>query len=179
MTNFCPLGVADKSSPHPSQAPNASAMVVDEALPYPPDSGKRIRTWELLRRLAPESTLKPEVVSGLDILIIRELTGDIYFGKPRGVRECPDGPFKGQREGFGRRLDGLWAAHYGLLASFMTKPFAGMAGSGCHIHVSLWNRKTGANAFFAKQGALIFSQDDLRNEMVRPPPRANGGITGR
>jgi 3-isopropylmalate dehydrogenase len=40
------------------------------------------------------------VVSGLDILIIRELTGDIYFGQPRGVRECPDGPFKGQREGF-------------------------------------------------------------------------------
>jgi 3-isopropylmalate dehydrogenase len=44
--------------------------------------------------------LKPEVVSGLDILIIRELTGDIYFGQPRGVRECPDGPFKGAREGF-------------------------------------------------------------------------------
>ena len=40
------------------------------------------------------------MVSGLDILIIRELTGDIYFGKPRGVRECPDGPFKGEREGF-------------------------------------------------------------------------------
>src|SRR5258706_14350783 len=39
-----------------------------------------------------------------------------------------------------------------------------------HIH----SDHTGANAFFAKQGALIFSQDDLRNEMVRPPPRANG-----
>jgi 3-isopropylmalate dehydrogenase len=54
----------------------------------------------LYPELAGASTLKPEVVSGLDILIIRELTGDIYFGKPRGVRECPDGPFKGQREGF-------------------------------------------------------------------------------
>src|SRR5207247_2496959 len=50
--------------------------------------------------LAGASTLKPEVVSGLDILIVRELTGDIYFGQPRGVRECPDGPFKGEREGF-------------------------------------------------------------------------------
>jgi len=39
-----------------------------------------------------------------------------------------------------------------------------------HIHPD----HTGANAFFAKQGAVIFSQDDLRNEMVRPPMRANG-----
>ena len=39
-----------------------------------------------------------------------------------------------------------------------------------HIH----GDHTGANAFFAKQGALIFSQDNLRNEMVRPPLRANG-----
>jgi len=46
------------------------------------------------------STLKPEVVSGLDILILRELTGDIYFGQPRGIRVAADGPFAGQREGF-------------------------------------------------------------------------------
>ena len=51
-------------------------------------------------QLVDASSLKPELVAGLDILIIRELTGDIYFGKPRGVRECPDGPFAGQREGF-------------------------------------------------------------------------------
>ena len=36
--------------------------------------------------LAPASTLKPEVVSGLDLLIVRELTGDVYFGQPRGRR---------------------------------------------------------------------------------------------
>ncbi|MFN0163690.1 MAG: 3-isopropylmalate dehydrogenase [Burkholderiales bacterium] len=46
------------------------------------------------------STLKPEVVSGLDLLILRELTGDIYFGQPRGVRTVESGPFAGQREGF-------------------------------------------------------------------------------
>jgi cyclase len=40
-----------------------------------------------------------------------------------------------------------------------------------HVH----SDHTGANAFFAKHGALIFSQDNLRNEMLRPPPRANGG----
>ncbi|MES2295905.1 MAG: 3-isopropylmalate dehydrogenase [Pseudomonadota bacterium] len=59
-----------------------------------------LRPAILYPELAGASTLKPEVVSGLDILIIRELTGDIYFGKPRGVRICPDGPFQGEREGF-------------------------------------------------------------------------------
>ena len=59
-----------------------------------------LRPAILYPELANASSLKPEVVSGLDILILRELTGDIYFGSPRGVREAPDGPFKGQREGF-------------------------------------------------------------------------------
>ena len=46
------------------------------------------------------SSLKPELVAGLDILIIRELTGDIYFGQPRGRRACPDGAFAGAEEAF-------------------------------------------------------------------------------
>ncbi len=46
------------------------------------------------------SSLKPEIVAGLDILIVRELNGDIYFGQPRGVRAAPDGLFAGAREGF-------------------------------------------------------------------------------
>ncbi|CAB3785978.1 3-isopropylmalate dehydrogenase [Pararobbsia alpina] len=54
----------------------------------------------LYKELAGASSLKPEIVSGLDILIVRELNGDIYFGQPRGVREAPDGPFAGAREGF-------------------------------------------------------------------------------
>ncbi|HEX9184691.1 MAG TPA: 3-isopropylmalate dehydrogenase [Burkholderiales bacterium] len=45
--------------------------------------------------LARASTLKPEVVSGLDILIVRELTGDIYFGEPRGISTLAGG----EREG--------------------------------------------------------------------------------
>ncbi|WJF91735.1 3-isopropylmalate dehydrogenase [Paraburkholderia bonniea] len=51
-------------------------------------------------QLTGASSLKPEIVSGLDILIVRELNGDIYFGAPRGVREAPDGLFKGEKEGF-------------------------------------------------------------------------------
>lgn len=51
-------------------------------------------------QLVDASPLKPELVAGLDILIVRELNGDIYFGQPRGVRAAPDGPFAGEREGF-------------------------------------------------------------------------------
>src|SRR3546814_8086585 len=59
-----------------------------------------LRPAILYPQLANASSLKPEVVAGLDILIVRELTGDIYFGQPRGVREVSDGPFKGQRQGY-------------------------------------------------------------------------------
>ena len=52
------------------------------------------------RQLTDASSLKPELVSGLDILIIRELTGDIYFGQPRGRRTATDGHFPGSEEAF-------------------------------------------------------------------------------
>ncbi len=51
-------------------------------------------------QLTHASSLKPELVAGLDILIVRELTGDIYFGQPRGRRDSPDGAFKGAPEAF-------------------------------------------------------------------------------
>jgi 3-isopropylmalate dehydrogenase len=52
------------------------------------------------KELTHASSLKPELVAGLDILIIRELTGDIYFGQPRGRRVAPDGHFPGAEEAF-------------------------------------------------------------------------------
>jgi 3-isopropylmalate dehydrogenase len=54
-----------------------------------------LRPAILYPQLAEASTLKPEVVSGLDILIVRELTGDIYFGQPRGVRILANGERQG------------------------------------------------------------------------------------
>jgi len=54
------------------------------------------------------------------------------------------------------------------IRSFTTAPIKVVVNT--HIH----SDHTGANAFFAKQGALIFSQENLRIEMLRPPPRANG-----
>ncbi|MBU0751227.1 MAG: 3-isopropylmalate dehydrogenase [Gammaproteobacteria bacterium] len=58
-----------------------------------------LRPAILYPELANASTLKPEVVAGLDILIVRELTGDIYFGQPRGI-EMRDVDGKHQRFGF-------------------------------------------------------------------------------
>lgn len=55
-----------------------------------------LRPAILYQELANASTLKPEVVAGLDILIVRELTGDIYFGEPRGIHTFDNG----EREGF-------------------------------------------------------------------------------
>jgi len=55
-----------------------------------------LRPAVLYPELVQASTLKPEVVSGLDLMIIRELTGDIYFGEPRGRRDNA----QGEREGY-------------------------------------------------------------------------------
>ena len=59
-----------------------------------------LRPAVIYPELAAASTLKAEVVSGMDVLIIRELTGDIYFGQPRGIRTNA----AGEREGFDTML---------------------------------------------------------------------------
>ncbi len=55
-----------------------------------------LRPAILYKELAEASSLKPEVIGALNIMIVRELTGGIYFGQPRGIRTLDDG----QREGF-------------------------------------------------------------------------------
>lgn len=59
-----------------------------------------LRPAKCFKELTSASTLREEVVSGLDLVIVRELTGDIYFGTPRGRRTAPDGNFPGTPEAF-------------------------------------------------------------------------------
>src|SRR5262245_40682465 len=59
-----------------------------------------LRPALLFEELASASSLKPELVAGLDLLILRELTGDIYFGEPRGCRTN----VRGEREGYDTML---------------------------------------------------------------------------
>jgi 3-isopropylmalate dehydrogenase len=54
-----------------------------------------LRPARVYDALIDASTLKPEVVQGLDIMIVRELTGDVYFGQPRGVETLADGSRRG------------------------------------------------------------------------------------
>ncbi len=59
-----------------------------------------LRPAKCFKELVAASSLKPEFVSGLDLVIVRELTGDIYFGTPRGRRTAVDGHFPGTLEAF-------------------------------------------------------------------------------
>lgn len=59
-----------------------------------------LRPAMLFPQLANAAALKPEAISGLNLLIVRELTGDIYFGKPRGIRQLENG----ERQGYDTML---------------------------------------------------------------------------
>ncbi len=63
-----------------------------------------LRPALLYEELADSSSLKPEVVAGLDVMIVRELTGDVYFGQPRGIEERPGLDGKAERVGFNTML---------------------------------------------------------------------------
>lgn len=76
-----------------------------------------LRPAILFPELVDASTLKSEVVEGLDILIVRELTGDIYFGKPRGIRTTPSGEREGINTMVYRESEIERIAHVAFVAS--------------------------------------------------------------
>ena len=59
-----------------------------------------LRGVSVAAQLASMSPLRPEIVGGVDLVIVREMGGDVYFGRPRGQRTATDGPFPGDAEGF-------------------------------------------------------------------------------
>ncbi|MCP5144648.1 MAG: 3-isopropylmalate dehydrogenase [Gammaproteobacteria bacterium] len=77
--------------------------------------------------LAAASTLKQELVSGLDIMILRELTGDIYFGQPRGIETLADG----ERRGFNTMV--YTASEIERIAHHAFRIARGRAGKVCSV----------------------------------------------
>ncbi|MEY8688862.1 MAG: 3-isopropylmalate dehydrogenase [Leptothrix sp. (in: b-proteobacteria)] len=95
------------------QRPERGLLRLRKAL----DLFANLRPARVFAQLASASTLKAEVVAGLDILILRELTGDIYFGEPRGIRVDANG----ERVGFNTMIysesEIRRAAHAGFQAA--------------------------------------------------------------
>jgi 3-isopropylmalate dehydrogenase len=76
-----------------------------------------LRPAQVFPELADASTLKPEVVSGLDIMIVRELTGDIYFGEPRGIAHNAQGERVGTNTMVYTESEIRRVAHWGFQAA--------------------------------------------------------------
>jgi 3-isopropylmalate dehydrogenase len=85
-------GVAEDERRLPQQAAGFALLRLRRALSLYANLRPAIMLPELIR----SSTLKPEVIEGLDLLILRELNGDLYYGEPRGIETCANG----EREGF-------------------------------------------------------------------------------
>jgi 3-isopropylmalate dehydrogenase len=89
---FGAAGIPGDEAIEYAMRPGASLLRLRQHL----DLFANYRPVSMFAELIGASTLKPEVVEGLDLLIFRELTGDIYFGEPRGIRVTPTG----ERQGF-------------------------------------------------------------------------------
>ncbi len=85
-------GVAEDEKRLPQQAAGFALLRLRKAL----NLFANLRPAFLFPELAGSSTLKPEVIEGLDLLILRELNGDVYYGEPRGIETRANG----EREGF-------------------------------------------------------------------------------
>ena len=82
------VGAAIAGRPYPrNKRPEAGLLGLRKAM----DVFANLRPAVCFEALAGASALKPELVAGLDLMIVRELTGGVYFGEPRGVETLPDG----------------------------------------------------------------------------------------
>jgi len=139
-----------------------------------------LRPALLYPELASASTLKPEVVSGLDIMIVRELTGDIYFGQPRGIQVND----KGEREGINtmryceseiRRI-----AKVGYeIAMKRSKKLCSVDKANVLETTELWREiVTGMNTDYPEVELSHMYVDNAAMQLVRAPKQFDVMITG-
>ena len=109
-----------------------------------PISGPRFLFPELIGA----STLKPEVVEGLDLMILRELTGDVYFGEPRGIETTPRASAKASTPCATREPEIERIAHVGLPRGARAPPEAllGRQGQRAGDHAALARGRDRASA---------------------------------
>ena len=139
-----------------------------------------LRPAILFPELAAASSLRAEVVSGLDILIVRELTGGIYFGQPRGIRERPDGV----REGFNTLVYGADEIERIGRAAFEAAERRG--GALCSVDKAnvlesseLWREvMTGLQADYPSVSLDHLYVDNAAMQLVRAPRQFDVMVTG-
>jgi 3-isopropylmalate dehydrogenase len=139
-----------------------------------------LRPAILYPQLVAASTLKPEVVSGLDIMIVRELTGGIYFGQPRGIRTLDDG----QQQGFNTLVySEAEIERIGRSAFEIARKRSGKLCSVDKANVlevsELWRRvMTGLAEEYSDVGLSHMYVDNAAMQLVREPKQFDVMVTG-
>ena len=134
--------------------------------------------------LVDASTLRPEVVSGLDLVIVRELTGDVYFGQPRGRRKSPDGAFAGAEEGFDTmrysRPEIERIAHVGFRAAMQRRKHLTCVDKSNVLETSqLWREVvTEIAAQYPEVSVDYMYVDNAAMQLVRAPTKLDVVLTG-
>jgi len=130
--------------------------------------------------LAAASSLKPEIVTGLDLLIVRELTGDIYFGEPRGISTRPDGEREGVNTMRYRESEIRRIAHVGFRAARERgRRLCSVDKANVLETTELWKQVfTEVGAEYADVALSHMYVDNCAMQLVRDPKQFDVVVTG-
>jgi len=139
-----------------------------------------LRPARVYKELADASSLKAEVVVGLDILIVRELTGDIYFGEPRGISTLPGGEREGVNTMRYRESEIRRIAHVAFLAARKrSRRLCSVDKSNVLETTELWKQVVSETAReYADVELSHMYVDNCAMQLVRSPKQFDVIVTG-